>query len=211
MDFDYSAKQREWIDRVSAFMEAHVYPAEAVYETQMAEARQDGNPWIVVPVLEDLKAKAKAEGLWNLFLPESDHGAGLSNLEYAPLAEQMGKVGFASEVFNCSAPDTGNMEVIERYGADWMKEKYLRPLLEGDIRSAFIMTEPEVASSDATNIRTKIERKGDKYVINGRKWWSSGVGDPRCKIMIVMGRRNFGKRRGACNGCGVDRAKKPAW
>ncbi|NWH07533.1 MAG: acyl-CoA dehydrogenase family protein [Alphaproteobacteria bacterium] len=188
MNFDYTPRMKDWIGRVGDFMNRHVYPAEAVYDAQMKEAREKGKPWIVVPVVEELKAKAKAAGLWNLFLPESPHGAGLTNLEYAPLSEMMGRVGFASEVFNCSAPDTGNMEVIERYGADWMKEKYLKPLLAGEIRSAFIMTEPEVASSDATNIRTRIERKGDKYVINGRKWWSSGMGDPRCKIMIVMGK-----------------------
>ncbi len=188
MNFDYTPKMKDWIARVSDFMDRYIHPAEAVYDAQMKEARAKGDPWIVVPIVEELKAKAKAAGLWNLFLPESSHGAGLTNLEYAPLSELMGRVGFASEVFNCSAPDTGNMEVIERYGADWMKEKYLKPLLAGEIRSAFIMTEPEVASSDASNIRTRIERKGDKYVVNGRKWWSSGVGDPRCKIMIVMGR-----------------------
>jgi len=188
MDFDYTPRMKEWIRRVSDFMEKHVHPAEEVYNQQMADARAKGNPWIVVPVVEDLKAKAKAQGLWNLFLNESSHGAGLTNLEYAPLAEMMGRVGFASEVFNCSAPDTGNMEVLERYGNDQQKAKWLKPLLAGEIRSAFIMTEPEVASSDATNIRTRIERKGDHYVINGRKWWSSGVGDPRCKIMIVMGK-----------------------
>ena len=188
MDFDYTPRMKEWIRRVSDFMDKHVYPAEEVYNQQMADARAKGNPWIVVPVVEDLKAKAKAQGLWNLFLNESSHGAGLTNLEYAPLAEMMGRVGFASEVFNCSAPDTGNMEVLERYGNDQQKAKWLKPLLAGEIRSAFIMTEPEVASSDATNIRTRIERKGDHYVINGRKWWSSGVGDPRCKIMIVMGK-----------------------
>ncbi len=188
MNFDYTPKMKDWIARVLAFMDQHVYPAEAVYEKQMKEAREKGNPWIVVPVVEELKARAKAAGLWNMFLPDSPHGAGLTNLEYAPLSEIMGRVGFASEVFNCSAPDTGNMEVLERYGADWMKEKWMKPLLAGEIRSAFIMTEPEVASSDASNIRTRIERKGDKYVINGRKWWSSGMGDPRCKIMIVMGK-----------------------
>jgi alkylation response protein AidB-like acyl-CoA dehydrogenase len=188
MDFDYTPRMKEWIRRVSDFMDKHVYPAEAIYNDQMSEARAKGNPWIVVPVVEDLKAKAKAAGLWNLFLNESSHGAGLTNLEYAPLAEMMGKVGFASEVFNCSAPDTGNMEVLERYGSEEQKAQWLKPLLAGEIRSGFIMTEPEVASSDATNIRTRIERKGDHYVINGRKWWSSGVGDPRCKILIVMGK-----------------------
>ena len=188
MDFDYTPRMKEWIRRVSDFMDKNVYPAEAVYNEQMSEARAKGNPWIVVPVVEDLKAKAKAQGLWNLFLNESSHGAGLTNLEYAPLAEMMGRVGFASEVFNCSAPDTGNMEVLERYGSEEQKAQWLKPLLAGEIRSGFIMTEPEVASSDATNIRTRIERKGDHYVINGRKWWSSGVGDPRCKILIVMGK-----------------------
>ena len=188
MDFDYTPRMKEWIRKVSDFMDKHVYPAEAVYNEQMSEARAKGNPWIVVPVVEELKAKARAQGLWNLFLNESSHGAGLTNLEYAPLAEMMGKVGFASEVFNCSAPDTGNMEVLERYGSEEQKAQWLKPLLAGEIRSGFIMTEPEVASSDATNIRTRIERKGDHYVINGRKWWSSGVGDPRCKILIVMGK-----------------------
>jgi acyl-CoA dehydrogenase len=191
MDFDYSPRQREWMKRVGNFMESHVYPAEETYAAQMEEATKNGNRWIVVPVVEELKAKAKKQGLWNLFLNESEHGAGLSNLEYAPLSEMMGHVGFASEVFNCSAPDTGNMEVLERYGTPAQQEKWLKPLLAGEIRSAFIMTEPDVASSDASNISTKIERKGDHYVINGRKWWSSGVGDPRCKIMIVMGKTDF--------------------
>ena len=153
----------------------------------MDEATKNGNRWIVVPVVEELKAKAKAQGLWNMFLPHSEHGAGLTNLEYAPLAEMMGRVGFASEVFNCSAPDTGNMEVLDRYGSR-SRRTWLKPLLDGEIRSAFLMTEPAVASSDATNIETRIERDGDDYVINGRKWWSSGVGDPRCKISIVMGK-----------------------
>jgi acyl-CoA dehydrogenase len=188
MNFDYTPKMKEWIRRVGDFMDRHVYPAEKIYNDQMAAAREKGNPWIVVPVVEELKAKAKAQGLWNMFMNESEHGAGLTNLEYAPLAEMMGKVGFASEVFNCSAPDTGNMEVLERYGDEHQKAKWLKPLLAGEIRSAFIMTEPEVASSDASNIRTRIEKKGDHYVINGRKWWSSGMGDPRCKIMIVMGK-----------------------
>ncbi len=188
MDFDYSPRQKEWMRRVGDFMDRFIYPAEATYSAQMAEARKKGNPWIVIPVVEELKQKAKAQGLWNLFLNESEHGAGLSNLEYAPLSEMMGRVGFASEVFNCSAPDTGNMEVLERYGTPAQQEKWLKPLLAGEIRSAFCMTEPAVASSDATNIATRIERKGDHYVINGRKWWSSGVGDPRCKILIVMGK-----------------------
>jgi alkylation response protein AidB-like acyl-CoA dehydrogenase len=188
MDFDYSPRQREWMKRVSDFMERNIYPAEQTYHEQMKGAREKGNPWIVVPVVEELKGKAKAQGLWNMFLPDSKRGAGLSNLEYAPLSEMMGRVGFASEVFNCSAPDTGNMEVLDRYGSAAQQEQWLKPLLAGDIRSAYIMTEPGVASSDATNISTRIERQGDHYVINGRKWWSSGVGDPRCKIMIVMGK-----------------------
>ena len=188
MNFDYTPKQKEWMRRVGEFMDKHVYPAEKTYNDQMNDARAKGNPWIVVPVVEELKAKAKAQGLWNLFLNESEHGAGLTNLEYAPLSEMMGRIGFASGVFNCSAPDTGNMEVLERYGNDQQKAKWLKPLLAGEIRSAFIMTEPEVASSDASNIRTRIERKGDHYIVNGRKWWSSGMGDPRCKIMIVMGK-----------------------
>jgi len=188
MDFDYSPRQKEWIKRISDFMDQHVYPAEATYAAQMDEATKKGNRWIVVPVVEDLKKIAKGQGLWNMFLPHSEHGAGLSNLEYAPLAEMMGRVGFASEVFNCSAPDTGNMEVLDRYGSPHQQDQWLTPLLAGEIRSAYIMTEPDVASSDATNISTRIERKGDHYVINGRKWWSSGVGDPRCKIMIVMGK-----------------------
>ena len=190
MDFTMSARQREWLDRVNAFMDAHVRPAVPIYKQQDAE----GERWKVIPVLEELKQKAKAEGLWNLFLPPSPHdddefhGAGLSNLEYALLSEQMGHIAWASEVFNCSAPDTGNMEVLIRYGTPEQKRKWLRPLLDGEIRSAFLMTEPAVASSDATNIETRIERDGDHYVINGRKWWSSGVGDPRCKVAIVMGK-----------------------
>src|SRR4029077_19276778 len=140
------------------------------------------------PIVEDLKAKAKAQGLWNMFLPESKHGAGLTKLEYAPLSEMMRRGGVASDAFNCSAPDTGNMEVLDRYGSPQQKEQWLKPLLAGEIRSAYIMTEPGVASSDATNISTRIERQTDHYVINGRKWWSSGVGDPRCKILIVMGK-----------------------
>ena len=190
MIFEHNDRTKELIARVEAFMDAHIYPNEATYAEQMDAFRADGNPWQVPPIMEELKEKAKAEGLWNLFLPESERGFGLSNVEYAPLCEVMGRVGFASEVFNCSAPDTGNMEVLERYGNDRHKEEYMVPLLNGEIRSAFLMTEPLVASSDATNIETKIERDGDEYVINGRKWWSSGVGDPRCKIAIVMGKTN---------------------
>ena len=196
MDFDYSPRQKEWMKRVGDFMDAHIYPAEEVYTRQMNEAREKGNPWIVVPVVEELKVKARKQGLWNLFLNESENGAGLTNLDYAPLCEMMGRVGFASEAFNCSAPDTGNMEVLERYGSPYQQDKWLKPLLAGEIRSAFLMTEPAVASSDATNIETRIERRGDHYVINGTKWWSSGVGDPRCKVMIVMGKNTLdGDRR----------------
>jgi acyl-CoA dehydrogenase len=193
MNFTMSEKQAYWRDRVIAFMNEHVYPAEATYDAQMEGFGV--NRWQVVPVLEELKAKAKKAGLWNLFLPYDSlppdspyKGAGLTNLEYALCAEQMGRIGFGSEVFNCSAPDTGNMEVLARYANDEQKAKWLQPLLAGEIRSAFLMTEPAVASSDATNIETSIKRDGDHYVINGRKWWSSGVGDPRCKIAIVMGK-----------------------
>ncbi len=186
MIFDHSEKTKQWIERVQQFMAAHVEPAVETYERQM-EAFGD-NRWQVPAVLQDLKAKAKAQGLWNMFLPESDLGAGLNNLEYAPLAEIMGRVGFASEVFNCSAPDTGNMEVLLRYGTPEQQDRWLKPLLNGEIRSAFLMTEPDVASSDATNIQTRITRDGDHYVLNGRKWWSSGVGDPRCAVYIVMGK-----------------------
>jgi acyl-CoA dehydrogenase len=192
MDFDYSPRQMEWLARLGAFMDGHVHPAETVYAAQMDEATRNSNRWITVPVIEDLKALAKARGLWNLFLPDSKWGAGLNNLDYAPLAEMMGRVRFAPEVFNCSAPDTGNMEVLARYGTPAQQEQWLKPLLAGEIRSAFVMTEPDVASSDATNIATRIERDGDHYIINGRKWWSSGVGDPHCKILIVMGKTDPG-------------------
>ncbi|WP_057884174.1 acyl-CoA dehydrogenase family protein [Tsuneonella troitsensis] len=191
MDFTISAKQCEWRDRVRAFMQDHVEPAKEEYR---AHFRQEGHRWTVPPVIEALKARAYVEGLWNLFLPPSPHdddkyhGAGLSNLEYALCAEEMGRVGFAAEAFNCSAPDTGNMEVLHRYGSSQQKAMWLRPLLDGEIRSAFLMTEPDVASSDATNIQTSIQREGEEYIINGRKWWSSGAGDPRCKVAIVMGK-----------------------
>src|SRR5262245_35269234 len=167
-------------------MNEHVYPNERTYYEQMESFGADR--WRIPPIIEELKEKARASGLWNLFLPESAHGAGFTNLEYAPLCEVMGRVGFAPEVFNCAAPDTGNMEVLARYGSAAQQERWLRPLLDGKIRSAFAMTEPEVASSDATNIRTEIRRDGDHYAINGLKWWTSGVLDPRCEIMIVMGK-----------------------
>jgi acyl-CoA dehydrogenase len=198
MDFSVSERQKHWRDRIRVFMDAHVYPAVETYARQNAE----GERWKVISVVEELKAKARAEGLWNLFLPPSaDHddgdyrGAGLNNLDYALCAEQMGRVAWASEVFNCSAPDTGNMEVLHRYGSPEQKAKWLKPLLAGEIRSAFLMTEPAVASSDATNIETSITRDGNDYVINGRKWWSSGVGDPRCKIAIVMGKTDTSRAR----------------
>tara|TARA_R110000772_G_scaffold268571_1_gene396342 strand:+ start:72625 stop:73848 length:1224 start_codon:yes stop_codon:yes gene_type:complete len=187
MDFTPSPRTVELADRLAAFMEAEVYPKEALYQEQLAGG---DTRWKVLPIVEDLKTKAKAAGLWNLFLPESELGAGLTNLEYAPLCEIMGRVPWAPEVFNCSAPDTGNMETLVRYGDAAQKEQWLKPLLNGDIRSAFAMTEPDVASSDATNIKTSIHRDGDHYVINGRKWWTSGIGSPHCKIMIVMGKND---------------------
>jgi len=185
MDFEYSAKVAELRAQVAEFMQAHIYPAEAAYRDAVAEG---DSRWSIPPIMEDLKDKARAAGLWNLFLPESEYGAGLTNLEYAPLAEQMGRSLIASEVFNCSAPDTGNMEVLVRYGSESHKKEWLEPLLRGEIRSAFAMTEPDVASSDATNIRATIVRDGDDYVINGKKWWTSGAMDPRCKILIFMGK-----------------------
>lgn len=190
MDFDHSPTVQDLMIRVQAFMSEHIYPAESVFETQMKAFRAAGNPWQEPPVMEELKHQAKAAGLWNLFLPEPDLGAGLTNLEYAPLAEIMGRSPIGSEPFNCSAPDTGNMETIVRYGTDEQKERWLKPLLDGRIRSAFAMTEPAVASSDATNIEARIERDGDHYVINGRKWWTSGANDPRCKVLVFMGKTN---------------------
>ncbi len=184
MNFDYSPKVERLRSQLMAFMDEHIYPNEAVFHEQVAQ----GDRWQPTAIMEDLKAKARATGLWNLFLPESEYGAGLTNLEYAPLCEIMGRSPLAPEVFNCSAPDTGNMEVLVRYGTDEQKQRWLQPLLAGEIRSCFAMTEPEVASSDATNIQSSIVRDGDEYVVNGRKWWSSGAGDPRCKIAIFMGK-----------------------
>lgn len=186
MDFSYSAKVIDLKEKLTHFMEQNVYPNEKVYEDQMnlQETRWSGVP----PIMEKLKEKAKREGLWNLFLPHSANGGGLSNLEYAPLCEIMGRSLIGPEVFNCNAPDTGNMEVLDRYGSEEQKEKWLMPLLAGEIRSCFSMTEPDAASSDATNIETSMMRDGSEYVINGRKWWSSGAGDPRCEVAIVMGK-----------------------
>lgn len=183
MDFEYSAKTKDLLARLNAFMDEHVYPNERRYHDEV-ETDRWGHP----PVLEELKAKAKAAGLWNLFLPESHHGAGLTNTEYAPLCEVMGRVHFSSQIFNCSAPDTGNIETIERYGTEEQKARWLPGMLDGSIRSAFAMTEPDVASSDATNIQSSIVRNGDDYVINGRKWWISGVGDRHCELLIFMGK-----------------------
>lgn len=187
MNFEYTEKVKALQAKLGEFMDKHIYPIEEEYE---AWVNDHSKFWQPFPGMEDLKAKAKAEGLWNLFLPKEygDLSPGLTNLEYAPLAEMMGKVLWSSEVFNCSAPDTGNMEVLAKYGNDWQKDKWLKPLMNGDIRSAFLMTEPAVASSDATNIQTSIEDKGDHYLINGRKWWSSGAMHPNCAIYIVMGK-----------------------
>jgi acyl-CoA dehydrogenase len=187
MDFEYSQRTKDLLARVEAFLQAEVYPNEAAFVDEVEANRRAGNAWVPTRVVETLKAKARAAGLWNLFLPESARGAGLANAEYAPLCELMGRSPIAPEVFNCSAPDTGNMEVLERYGTPAQQAQWLEPLLAGEIRSCFAMTEPEVASSDATQIRTRIERDGNAYVINGRKWWSSGANDPRCRILIVMG------------------------
>ena len=195
MDFSLGANESEWRDRVRAFMDQQVRPRVADYEAQQRE----GDRWKVLPVIEELKEKARSEGLWNLFMPPS-HGArpvddsfefegpALSNLQYAFCAEEMGRILWSSEAFNCSAPDTGNMEVLHRYGTREQKDEWLKPLMDGEIRSAFLMTEPDVASSDATNIKCSIEMRGNEYVINGRKWWSSGAGDPRCKVAILMGK-----------------------
>jgi acyl-CoA dehydrogenase len=187
MDFEYSPRVKEMQQRLTAFMDEHIYPSEpAYYEHTRGDKR-----WEPVPIIEALKPKARKAGLWNLFLPHSKRAPeGLSNLEYAPLCEIMGRTSWSPEVFNCSAPDTGNMETIERYGSETQKTEWLEPLLRGEIRSAFLMTEPAVASSDATNIQMQIKREGDHYVINGRKWWSSGAGDSRCRVYIVMGKTN---------------------
>ncbi len=184
MNFEFSERVRVLQDKLSSFMDTHVYPLEAEYTHHVEEA----GGWATPPIMDELKAKARKEGLWNLFLPDEEHGAGLNNLEYAPLAEIMGRVAWSSEVFNCSAPDTGNMEVLARYGSEAQKEQWLEPMLNGEIRSCFSMTEPAVASSDATNIECHIRREGDEYVINGRKWFSSGFSNERCKFAIVMGK-----------------------
>jgi acyl-CoA dehydrogenase len=188
MDFAYSDRVKDLQCRVAEFMDEHIYPNEARFDAEVAENRRKGNAWVPTQVMEELKQKAKARGLWNLWLPESNHGAGLTNLEYAPLCEIMGRSLIAPEAFNCSAPDTGNMEVLVRYGNEEQQRQWLPPLLAGEIRSGFAMTEPAVASSDATNISARIDRDGDHYVINARKWWTSGAGDPRCKILIFMGK-----------------------
>ncbi len=194
MDFDYSPKTKDLQARLLKFMDEHIYPAEAEVTKELVANTEAGKRWTPLQTIENLKPKAQAAGLWNLFLPVDTaqasgyEGAGLTNQEYAPLAEIMGRITWASEVFNCSAPDTGNMETIARYGDEANKERWLKPLLEGKIRSAFAMTEPGVASSDATNIETRIERQGDEYVINGRKWWTSGANDPRCAVFVTMGK-----------------------
>jgi acyl-CoA dehydrogenase len=185
MEFEYSKRTKEYMEQLTDFMNKHVYANERTFADQLSS---QPTRWQVPPIMEELKAKARERGLWNLFLPDSERGAGLTNLEYAPLCEVMGRSPIAPEVFNCSAPDTGNMEVLERYGTTEQKKQWLGPLLEGKIRSAFAMTEPRVASSDATNIEASIVRDGDHYVINGHKWWTSGIGDPRCKILIFMGK-----------------------
>ena len=189
MNFDYSEKVKGLQTQLLAFMEQHIYPNEQRFFAEIASNRAKGNAWIPTQIVEELKPLARKSGLWNLFLPKSPRAPqGLSNLEYAPLCEIMGRVPFAAEVFNCSAPDTGNMETLERYATESLKDQWLEPLLKGEIRSAFLMTEPDVASSDATNVQCHMKRVGDEYVINGRKWWSSGAGDPRCAVYIVMGK-----------------------
>jgi alkylation response protein AidB-like acyl-CoA dehydrogenase len=195
MDFRLGTAETQWRDRVRSFMDEEIRPRVRFYEAQQSQ----GERWKALPVIEELKQQARADGLWNLFMPPSNAGTqvddsfefdgpGLTNLQYAFCAEEMGRIGWASEAFNCSAPDTGNMEVLHRYGTREQKDEWLKPLMEGEIRSAFLMTEPDVASSDATNIRCSIELRGNEFVINGRKWWSSGAGDPRCKVAILMGK-----------------------
>jgi acyl-CoA dehydrogenase len=189
MDFAYSDRVKSLQSKLERFMAEHIYPNERRFHDEVEANRAKGNPWVPSALIEELKPRARAQGLWNLFLPRSPRAPeGLSNLEYAPLCEIMGRVHWAPEVFNCSAPDTGNMETLERYGSEEQKTRWLDPLLAGKIRSAFLMTEPDVASSDATNIQCRIERNGGDYVVNGRKWWSSGAGDPRCQVFIVMGK-----------------------
>ena len=190
MHFEFSERAKDFQKRLTAFMEEHIYPNEQSFYDEIESKR-----WSPTRIVEDLKPKARAAGLWNLFLPDEEYGAGLKNLEYAPLCEIMGRSPMAPEVFNCSAPDTGNMEVLARYGAPELKERWLKPLLAGEIRSCFAMTEPAVASSDATNIEASIVRQGDQYVINGRKWWTSGAGDPRCKVAIFMGKTDSSAAR----------------
>ncbi|QBR03957.1 acyl-CoA dehydrogenase family protein [Paraburkholderia pallida] len=191
MNFDYSPTVKEMQARLLEFFDRHIYPNERRFHEEVEANRRAGNAWVPTRLIEELKPLAREAGLWNLFLPRSSRAPqGLSNLEYAPLCEIMGRVHWAAEVFNCSAPDTGNMETLERYASEELKTRWLEPLLRGEIRSAFLMTEPAVASSDATNIECSIERQGDEYVINGRKWWSSGAGDPRCAVYIVMGKTN---------------------
>ena len=203
MDFDYSPKTKELQARLLKFMDEHIYPNEQAFHDEIEANTQAGKRWTPLQLIEKLKLKAQEQGLWNLFLPQDSaeiagvKAAGLTNQEYAPLAEIMGRVHWAPEVFNCSAPDTGNMEVLHRYGTREQKEQWLKPLMNGEIRSAFLMTEPQVASSDATNIECSIRREGDEYVLNGTKWWSSGAGDPRCKIAIVMGKTDFEAKKHA--------------
>ncbi|MGC1282036.1 MAG: acyl-CoA dehydrogenase family protein [Streptosporangiaceae bacterium] len=196
MEFAYDERTEELRERLLSFMDTHVYPAEKVFTEQVAEAAAAGRPWERPPIIDELKAEARSRGLWNLFLTHHPQGAGLTNLQYAPLAEITGhSPALAPEALNCAAPDTGNMELLAEFGSEEQQQAWLRPLLDGEIRSAFCMTEPDVASSDATNIATRIERDGDEYVINGRKWWSSGAMDPRCKILIVMGKSDPGADR----------------
>jgi acyl-CoA dehydrogenase len=190
MDFGYDARTEELRGQLQAFIDEHILPAEAIFEEQAAKLASEGRGWERPPIMDDLKPKARSRGLWNLFLAHHPEGAGLTNLQYAPLAELSGRSFLTPEVLNCAAPDTGNMEVLAEFGTEEQQERWLRPLLDGEIRSAFCMTEPDVASSDATNISTSIVRDGDVYVINGRKWWSSGAMDPRCQILIVMGKTN---------------------